>query len=272
MSVPDDVYTHGHADPVLRSHRWRTVENSAAYLTPRIRNSSRILDVGCGPGTVTVDFARTVGAGSVVGVDRSQTVIDEARLVAEQAGVSNVDFRVGDVYSLGSSFDHVGPAFDIVHAHQVLQHLSDPVRALREMSRMCTPEGVVAVRDSDYSGFTWYPALPQLDQWLRLYQQTARANGAEPDAGRRLKAWARMAGLKVVASSASVWCFSSPRDVAWWGELWAERVVASDIAEQAVAQGLASAADLQDLADGWRQWAASEDAWFALLHGEVLCS
>ena len=235
---------------------------------PRIHEESRILDVGCGPATITLDLARLASAGSVVGLDRSEAVIREARAAAEQTNVTNLELTVGDVYSL----DYEPGTFDVVHAHQVLQHLSDPVAALREMSRVCEPDGLIAVRDSDYSGFTWYPAVPEIDDWLALSREVAHGNGAEPDAGRRLKGWALAAELDVVASTAGVWCFSSPDDVAWWGGMWAERVVGSGMAEQAIERGLSSAEDLERLAQGWRHWAASPDAWFAVLHGELLCS
>ncbi len=268
VAAPEDVYTHGHADSVLRSHRWRTAENSAGYLLPRIRETSRILDVGCGPGTITVDLARVATQGSAVGLDRSESVISEARKTAGQANVTNVDLRVGDVYDL----DFEAGSFDVVHAHQVLQHLSDPVAALREMRRVCTPEGLVAVRDSDYSGFTWRPALPELDEWLTLYKKVARANGAEPDAGRRLKGWALAAELDIVSSTAGVWCFSTPAEVSWWGGMWAERIVDSSMAEQAIERGLASADDLARLAQGWRRWAGSAEAWLLIPHGELLCT
>lgn len=268
MGAREDVYTHGHTESVLRSHRWRTAENSAGYLLPRLREDARILDVGCGPGTITLDLARLAKAGSVIGLDRSDAVIGEARAAGRQAGLTNLDFTVGDVYAL----EYETAAFDVVHAHQLLQHLSDPIAALREMGRVCKPEGVVAARDSDYAGFTWWPAVPELDEWLRLYREVARGNGAEPDAGRRLKNWALAAGLDVVSSTAGVWCFSSPDEVAWWGGMWAERLVGSGMGAQAIERGLAGVEDLERLAQGWRRWAASSDAWFAVLHGELLCS
>ncbi len=268
VTTPDDVYTPGHADSVLRSHRWRTAENSAGYLLPRIRETSRILDVGCGPGTITVDLARIAAAGSVVGLDRSETVISAAREAAGRADAANIDLRVGDVYDL----DYEAGRFDIVHAHQVLQHLSDPVAALREMSRVCTHDGLVAVRDSDYSGFIWWPDVPELDEWLTLYREVARANNAEPDAGRRLKGWALAAGLNIVSSTASAWCFSTSAEVSWWSSMWAARVVDSDMAGQAIERGLASADDLARLARGWRRWAASSEAWLLIPHGELLCN
>jgi SAM-dependent methyltransferase len=265
---PHDVYTHGHSDAVLRSHRWRTAENSAGYLLPHLRPDARVLDVGCGPGTITADLARRVPQGSVVGFDREPAVVAAAEAAVREAGVPNAEVGVGDVYALGYDDD----SFDVVHAHQVLQHLTDPVAALREMARVCRSDGLVAARDSDYAGFTWWPQVPELDEWLSLYREVARGNRAEPDAGRRLKAWARAAGLQPVAATAGVWCFSTEEDVRWWGGLWAERVVGSGMAEQAVARGLATTADLDRLADGWRAWAAEPDAWFTVLHGEILCT
>jgi SAM-dependent methyltransferase len=268
MNIPADVYTHGHTDAVLRSHRWRTVENSAAYLLPHIPADAAILDVGCGPGTITVGLARVAAGGTVVGLDRSEEVIQEAEAAAREAGADNVEFTAGDVYAL----DFADETFDVVHAHQLLQHLSDPVAALREMGRVCKPDGVVAVRESDYAGFTWWPAVPELDDWLDLYRMVARGNDAEPDAGRRLKSWAIAAGLEVASSTAGVWCYSSATEVAWWGELWAQRVTGSALADQAIASRLATREELDRLAAGWRAWAAAPDAWFAVLHGELLCA
>jgi ubiquinone/menaquinone biosynthesis C-methylase UbiE len=141
------TYTHGHHDSVLRSHRWRTAENSAGYLLGELRPGLDLLDVGCGPGTITADLARRVAPGRVVGIDTSAAVLEEAR-----AGGGDVEFRVGDLYRL----DEPDGAFDIVHAHQVLQHLADPVAALTELRRVC--RGVVAARDGDYGAFTWWPA------------------------------------------------------------------------------------------------------------------
>src|ERR1044071_82137 len=104
------IYTHGHHESVLRAHRWRTVENSAAYLIPHLRAGVRLLDVGCGPGTITADFARRLGSDAVLGIDASADVIAEAR--RDHPGVS---FATGDVYRL----DLAEASFDVVHAHQV---------------------------------------------------------------------------------------------------------------------------------------------------------
>jgi SAM-dependent methyltransferase len=161
-------------------------------------------------------------------------------------------------------------SFDGVHAHQVLQHLTEPVRALREMRRVCAPDGLVAVRDSDYGSFRWFPEDPRLDAWLRMYHRVAESNGAFPDAGRRLLGWAREAGYREVTASASVWSFTTADSRVWWAELWAERVIESALAEQALEGGFASRSELADMAAGFRAWAAADGGYWALTHGEVL--
>jgi ubiquinone/menaquinone biosynthesis C-methylase UbiE len=262
---PVDTYTHGHAEPVLQSHRWRTAENSAGYLLPLLRPGLELLDVGCGPGTITVDLARRVTPGRVVGLDVSADPLAEARAAASAAGV-DVTFEVGDVYALEADDD----SFDVVHAHQLLQHLTDPVAALREMARVCRPGGVIAVRDVDYGAFVTFPADAGLDRWLDLYHRVARRNEAEPDAGRRLLSWAHAAGLRNVTATTSSWCYSSPAEREWWGNSWAGRATASSFAEQAVAYGLATRDELEEIAAAWLRWRDADDGWLGMLHGELL--
>jgi ubiquinone/menaquinone biosynthesis C-methylase UbiE len=150
------TYTHGHHASVLRSHTWRTAENSAAYLLPRLTSGMTLLDVGCGPGTITADLATLVSPGRVVGLEYTASILEQARTTAAEKGVADrVDFVTGDVHSL----DFPDDTFDAVHAHQVLQHVGDPVRALSEMRRVCKPGGYVAARDSDYSAFFWFPEI-----------------------------------------------------------------------------------------------------------------
>jgi SAM-dependent methyltransferase len=227
----------------------------------------RLLDVGCGPGTITVDLAGLVAPGEVVGIDSVDEPLVGAREAARAAGVDDhVRFEVADGMAL--PFDD--GTFDVVHAHQVLQHVPDPVGMLREMRRVTRPGGIVAARDSDYAAFTWHPAVPALDEWLELYHRVARASGGEPDAGRRLLAWAHAAGLDDVTPGASAWCYANPDERTWWGGLWADRALRSTYATQTLALGLADQATLDQISAGWRAWSASPDGWFAILHGEIL--
>src|SRR3954451_14336530 len=100
--MASETDTHGHPASVLRSHRWRTAENSAAYLLPRLQPGLDVLDVGCGPGTITLDLARIVGAAHVVGVGGAAAAVEAAKESAATAGL-DVTFAVDDAYHL--SFD-----------------------------------------------------------------------------------------------------------------------------------------------------------------------
>lgn len=261
------VYTHGHHESVLRGHRVRTAENSAAYLLPHLHTGMSLLDVGCGPGTITVDLAARVAPGTLTAVEMTDAALDLARVEAQRQGRSNIEFVTSDVHALHFADE----TFDVVHAHQVLQHAADPVQALREMRRVCKPGGVVAVRDADYAGFTWFPELPALDHWRTLYSMAARANGGEPDAGRRLLSWAQHAGFEDITPTGDLWCFATPETRGWWGGMWSDRIVESALARQLVDSGMATAAELGEIAAAWRQWAAAPDGWLAIPHGEILC-
>ncbi|WP_337459746.1 class I SAM-dependent methyltransferase [Salinibacterium sp. PAMC 21357] len=215
--MSNERYTHGHHESVLKSHTWRTIANSAAYFEPHLEVGLSLLDIGCGPGTITAEFAERLAPGRVVGLDAAAAVLEKASAFT----ADNLSFIVGDAYAL--PFDD--NSFDLVHSHQTLQHLGDPVAALVEMKRVAKPGGLIAVRDVDYAGTICFPELPGLRVWAELYDAVHRSNGGEPNAGRRLKAWAFQAGLTDLTVTASVWNFSDDTDREWWGSMWEARVL-----------------------------------------------
>jgi ubiquinone/menaquinone biosynthesis C-methylase UbiE len=260
------TYTHGHHESVLRSHTWRTAENSSAYLLPHLRPGLSVLDIGCGPGTITADLARLVAPGPVVGLDASSEVVAQAEAYAAERGQANLRFEVGDLFALG----YEEASFDVVHAHQVLQHLVDPRTALVELRRVLRPGGVLAARDSDYSAFVWAPADPMLDRWMQLYLAVTERNGHDARIGPALLGLAHAAGFDDVVVSASCWTFADATSRQWWGGLWADRVRLSRFAEQAVAYGMSNPDELEEIAQAFLGWAASPDGVFVVPHVEIL--
>ncbi|KAI0647840.1 methyltransferase type 11 [Trametes meyenii] len=269
MSKDTTVYTHGHHESVLRSHSWRTAKNSAEYLLPYLKPNMTLLDVGCGPGTITADFAALLHEGQVTGLEvPNSDILDKARANAAQRGLTNITFVSGDANAL----PFADGTFDVVHAHQVLQHVGDPVQMLKEMRRVTKPGGIVAARETDFSGMVWYPDVPGMDDWRRGYLKVARANGGEPDAGRRLHVWAKAAGFarENLTLSAGTWCYYTPEERVWWSGLWADRTLSSNYASTAIKHGVYDEEGLKRVAETWRKWGAEEDGWFTLIHGQMV--
>ncbi len=264
--MSDDIYVHGHHESVLRSHTWRTIENSAKYLEPYLTPENTLLDVGCGPGTITLDFAEKLTTGTVIGIDSSEDIITKALEGVSPSGEKNCSFKVGDAYNL----DFGDNSFDIVHAHQLLQHLQDPIAALREMHRVVRPGGIVAIRDADYGGMIWSPSNPKLNEWMDLYQNMTKKNNVEANAGRFLFSWASQIDFTSISVSSSTWTFATPETREWWGELWAERIQKSTFSEQVLGLGLADQQKLDELSQAFRHWARQSDGFFLVPHGEIL--
>ncbi len=260
----DEVYSHGHHPSVTTAHAARTVASSAAYLEPFLEAGLDVLDVGCGPGSITAGFADLVAPGSVTGIDSSADVVAQA--AEAHADLANVEFREGNVYDL----DAADESFDVVHAHQLLQHLADPVAALREMRRVVRPGGIVAAREADFGAMTWFPVVDELDEWRELYRTLARGNGGEPDAGRRLPGWAAAAGFAEIEVSSTTWVYATAEDRRFLADSWAERVLHSAFAGQTLERGLADQRTLDRLAEGWRIWSRLDDGVFLMPSVEIL--
>ena len=259
-----ECYTHGYHPAIVGSYTRRTAENSAAFLLPHLRPDAEVLDVGCGPGTITLGLARR--AGRVVGLDMSAEMVEACRDLAAREGLANASFEVGAAYEL--PFD--GGAFDVVYAHQLLQHLADPVAALREFRRVLRPGGLVAVRDSVYATMVHAPVERAIEQWREIVQEVAAANGGEANAGRYLPGWVRAAGFVEPAVTTSTTTFADAEGRAAWGGMWAVRATESDFAHHATAGAFATRGDLEAISAAFTRWADQPHGFWAWLNGEVV--
>jgi len=149
----------------------RTAASEAAFFLPHLGPTMRLLDVGCGPGTITIGFADLVG--EVVGVDVRPEPLAQARVRAEESHRTNVRFETGSVYELPFADN----TFEAAFAHVVMMHLADPVAALREMYRVLRPGGVVGVRDPDLGTVVTFPPSALQEQWTELRGSRSRSFG-----------------------------------------------------------------------------------------------
>ena len=178
----------------------RTASREAAFLLPHLRPSMQLLDVGCGPGSITLGLAGVVVPGQVVGIDMQSAQIEQARALAHARGVTSVRFEVADIYGL----PFPDGSFDAAFAHGVLMHLREPVRALAELRRVLRPAGVAGVRDPDWGASLRAPTTPLLDQWSAVRVRVRQHNGGDPFLGRHQRRLLLEAGFARAEACASV--------------------------------------------------------------------
>ncbi len=258
------TYQHGHHSSVVADHAKRTAEVAAAFFLPFLKPGMRLLDVGCGPGSITSGLAQRVAPGMTIGIDPSASVIETARSLA--GSMAHLTFEVGDIFR--SPF--AAETFDAIFAHQVLQHLSQPIEALKIARTLLKPGGVVGVRDVDWGSATFFPDNQGMRRFLTLYYELARRSGAEPDAGRHLRRWFRKAGFSETCVSTSTVSYTDTVTTRDWGESYAERTLHSNLADRALQLGIATRSELEDIAAAWRAWAGDPDAYFCFSHTEVV--
>ena len=260
-----ETYTHGHAPAVVRQHAQRTADEAAAFLLPELSPGLCLLDVGCGPGSITRGLAERLAPGEVVGVDLSRETLEGARRDAAARGLRNLRYETGSVYEL----PFPDASFDVVFAHQVIQHLRERTNALRQMLRVVKPGGLVAVRDVDWGTAAYWPRDPWIDRFIEVHQQAWYRNGGEPQLGRQLRALFNEVGVAEPRITASVWCYATPAETTAWGESYADRLLTS-MGEAPVQHGLASRSDIEQMAGAFRTWAAHPDALWMFIHVEAL--
>ena len=261
-----ETYTHGHAAATVRQHAQRTAEEAAAFVLPELSAGMRLLDVGCGPGSITRGLAERVAPGEVVGVDLSKETLEAARRDAAARGLANLRYEEGSIYAL----PFPDASFDVAYAHQVLQHLSEREAAVREMLRTLRPGGLLAIRDVDWETVAYWPDDPWIDRFVEVHLKTWYRNGGEPAMGRRLRALFNASGLTDVRVTAAVWCYTTPADTIAWGESYSERLLASPMGERMIEYGYASRADVQAMAAAFRAWAIHPDAAWAFTNFAAL--
>ena len=198
MTRSTEIYTPGYAEPTLRLMFKRSAAKHAAFFTSFLRRGMRVLDCGCGPGTITLDLGNLVSPGQVVGIDLEPTQFRSAQNRSRQEGI-NAWFGVASVYDL----PFADAQFDAVFAHALFEHLREPTRALSEMRRVLRSSGIVGLRSPDWAGWFVYPPSPVLQQAFRLFKEIQIANGGNPHVGRALRGLLRESGFLNVSLSAS---------------------------------------------------------------------
>jgi ubiquinone/menaquinone biosynthesis C-methylase UbiE len=224
--TPQELYTPGYTAAASDFMALRSAASHASFVLKYLRPTTRLLDGGCGPGSISCDLAasilalptcgaqtsggQTSGGGQITGIDREPSQIDQARQRAADRKLINIAFQTASIYAL----PFPDASFDIVFAHALFEHLNDPAAALREMHRVLVPGGLAAVRSPDWGGFLVVPELPGVQDALNVYAQRQTDNGGDIHVGRKLPMLMTEAGFKPIDFSAEYDCSQPPAAIA----------------------------------------------------------
>jgi ubiquinone/menaquinone biosynthesis C-methylase UbiE len=179
----DENYTLGYGEGSMEWMTSRTADGHGAFLLPYLKPGMRLLDCGCGPGTLTYGFARYVAPGEAIGIDRETTQSDRVSQTADRDGITNLRFEQGDVYGLPFEDE----TFDVVFASAVLGSVTDAGNVVREMIRVLKPGGIIGLKEFDHDGDLVWPLPPMIKKSIEHYHALRAHNGHGPSAGKRLK-------------------------------------------------------------------------------------
>jgi ubiquinone/menaquinone biosynthesis C-methylase UbiE len=196
----DERYVHGYEEWTRQWMSQRTAARDLDFLLPHLKPGMSVIDCGCGPGSITADLAVIVSPGAVVGIDIEPRQLEAAKQLAEERGVKNITFQQASVYEI----PFPDASFDIAVAHFVLEHVSDPLRGLREMRRVLRPGGVAAIKDPYYPAFTFRPETPELKLFGELGAKVREHNGASGTYAPDLRAYLLEAGFQRTEAQAAL--------------------------------------------------------------------
>lgn len=272
MTEEQAYYKNGFQDSIADTHSWRTVENSSKFTLSVLQPDFKVLDVGSGPGTITVDFAKnyiTGKDGFIIGIEPTQELIDRSNSYKEEVApeLTNIQFQIGSVYKI--PFDD--NTFDLVHAHQVILHLHDPILALQELKRVTKPGGYVCVKDVDIESAIVTPEKYEVLKQFRLLKAQA-SKSTDVRAGRKLREKALKAGYEPtnIVTSMSYWLIGDdPKMKQSRAALTKNRVEngGEDVFPNDEVKNLSAKKMTLELIDEWEQ---DDSAMFAVTNFEII--
>lgn len=265
-----DVQTSGsylHGAVAGSVMEYRTAEKEGQFLLPYVKPGARLLDCGCGPGTITTGFAKRTAPGEVVGIDFDRSQVDRATSLAAEAGVGNVQFCCADVNQLPFEDE----SFDVVYMHTILEHLDDPMKAINEARRVLRKGGVLGARHSDSGTWIFWPGDQDvIDAWSLYAHYAAEATSSNLWFGRTQDSLLKKAGFSSVSTSSSG--LNATRAVQQAiGKAMQKRLLGSDIERWALQSYRASREDLLRMSTAFGEFFENPESNAYALKIESIC-
>ena len=245
---------------VQEHYTGRTFEQVQTYFAGRLKPGMNVLDCGCGPGTLTLGLAQAVDPGQATGIDIEPGMVDRANALADEGGIKNVDFRVDDITDLSFPND----CFDLVFVSAVLEHLPDPVVALKEIRRVLKPGAATVIINTDWGDPLISPESDDIRRFFELFEAGFNRYGGSLNRGRHLRLMMREAGLDVTEFQAYYGSSGTPVTIQYTVGGYISWMKNFRIFDEAVSLGDVDRSTLDKMEENMLKWADNPEAFIAV--------
>lgn len=277
MAGHQQAYHIGYKEDTLKAFELRNVTTCLGYLMPTLEAlppTFSLLDVGCGPGSITFDLARRFPRAKIIGLDLGEEVIERNKAnIATAAPGTGIEFRAGNILEPETflAADEIG-SFDVVHEHTTLICIPNNTEVLRQMKRLAKQDGgIVACRDGDTNSQVLWPPCPESAELQeRIYQM----NGLDTQTGRKLISKALEVGFRrdqITASASVLSNITGPERQLYGGSMLTMLADENSQYRKAAARFGYTEDQVEVLRKNMERFIASDDAWRLLICTEIIC-
>lgn len=260
-----EQYSGGYSPLIINQFKMRSLAEQGAFLVPYLKPGLKVLDCGCGPGSMTLDIAELVNPGHVFGIDSSPIQIEEALLLQKERGITNAAFETASAYQI----PYPDETFDVVFAHAVLYHLQKPNDALSEFRRVLKPNGLVALRDACHTGDMMIPETHGLTAVWETIEKVFTYQRGDINFGSKHHQILLDAGFRDISVGCTYDMFSSEVEKKSIRSYW-ECFLADDHRQLILGQGWCSESELEQQCNALKEWELNQTSFFARARCEAI--
>lgn len=259
-------YPVGYSATVVNTFKKRSAFEKGRFLIPHLKETDYLLDCGCGPGSITLDFASILKKGKVVGVDFEPSQIECAKQLMKEKKVSSAEFQIADILNL----PYKNNSFDVAFTNGVLWTIGETLQVLEELKRVVKPGGIIACREPSFDGAQYYPESKIFEKAFHLQNRSLDALGNNRNVGKELSAYFSKVGLKDVQLSVSCDLYSSDEKRRLFADYWINAWNIAPWAKHIREKSWASLNEIKEFQQEFLAWGKKEGAFISAPWFEAL--
>ncbi|MCL5260721.1 MAG: methyltransferase domain-containing protein [Gammaproteobacteria bacterium] len=265
-NVQTNNYKYGYKDFMINFINKRTVEQEAGFLIPYLRDDIKLLDCGCGPGSITVGFGKYIKNGEIFAIDIEPSQLELTKKLANEEGITNIHLEKADICDLPFKDN----TFDIVFSHAFLTHIPNYRKAIQEMKRVLKPGGIIAARDPAFKDVVIYPDTSEIINAWNFRLKMLSSAGADFSIGKKLRSILSEEGFSDVVASGTATIRGNKKELDYYIDFIIGELSESTYITTALANGTITEEEIQEYKNIWTKFRNNPGAFVGIIYCQVI--